>query len=317
MTRAVGEFDVVDALPEAIVVLFAAVTHLADPWFLFALLAATYWFADARVADAPRRSGATAIALVTCAFAAVALSKAAFALPRPPGADPVAVTAADVPSWLPPLLAAWYEGQLVSDGFGFPSGHATGAVVAYGALALLVNGVSTRRRRIAVAGVLAGAVAISRVVLEVHYLADVVVGGVLGVVVLGIGLWLAGGRRRVEPPWRRIGPSNPEPLPVFLLAAGLSLVAMGVAALGGHGDQVVEAGIGVGTGLGGAVGWLLVAGDEDGVPLRLAVPGLALTGGVWAAAFAVGGGPITTVVATGVAVGGVLAMPPLGERVRV
>ena len=312
MTRGVGEFAVVDALPEAVVVLLAAVTHLADPWVLFVLLATTYWFADVRVAGDPRRSGATAIALVTCAYAAVALGKAAFALPRPPGADPAVVAAGDVPTWLPPLLAAWYEGQLTSDGFGFPSGHATGAVVAYGALALLVDGVGTRRRRLAAAGIVAVAVAASRVAIEVHYLVDVAVGGLLGVTVLGGGLWLAGAVGRVEPPWNPVEP--PDPLPVFLVAAGLSLLAMGIAALGGHGGQVVEAGIGVGTGLGGAVGWLLVEGDEPAVPISLAVPGLLLTGGLWVVAFALGGGALLTVLATGLAVVGVMAMPSLCAR---
>jgi len=36
--RGVGEFAVVETLPAIVVVVFAAVTHLADPWLLFALL---------------------------------------------------------------------------------------------------------------------------------------------------------------------------------------------------------------------------------------------------------------------------------------
>ncbi|OYR62194.1 phosphoesterase, partial [Halorubrum ezzemoulense] len=88
------EFAVVDALPEAVVVVFAAVTHLADPWLLFAMLAVGYWFASEGVAGSPRRAGATAIAAVTCAYAATALGKAWFAAPRPPGAMPPA----DVPT---------------------------------------------------------------------------------------------------------------------------------------------------------------------------------------------------------------------------
>ncbi|KKF39403.1 phosphoesterase, partial [Halorubrum saccharovorum] len=37
--RGIGETALVDALPDFVVVVFAAVTHLADPWFLFGLLA--------------------------------------------------------------------------------------------------------------------------------------------------------------------------------------------------------------------------------------------------------------------------------------
>lgn len=317
----VGEFAVVDALPDVLIVLLAAVTHLADPWFLFGLLAAVYWFGDDRLSETPRRSGATAIALVTCAYAGVALGKAAFALPRPPGADPAMVTAADVPSWLPSLFVAWFEGQLVSDGFAFPSGHATGAVVAYGGLALLAERLWTRHRRIALAALIAVPVALSRVAIEVHYLADVVAGVLLGVAVIGGGLWLAGATGRLRSSWtgRPISPwrgrQSPEPLPIFLLGGGVSLLAAGVAVAGGHSGEVVEASIGIGTGLGGALGWTLVSGDEPPVPLRVALGALALAGGVWIAAFGFDIGPIVAVVAAGVAVAIVLALPSLATRI--
>ena len=302
--RGVGEFAVVDALPDVVVVAFAAVTHLADPWFLFVLLAGGYWFADERVAPRPRRAGATAVALVACGYAAVALGKALSAVPRPPAASgPV-----DVPAWLPGVLAGWYEGQLVSDGFGFPSGHAMGAAVAYGALAVLATGTWTRRRRYAAAAAVAVAVALSRVVIEVHYLVDVVAGVAVGVVALAGGLWLAG-----DPRLRRGMDGNRteplHPIPVFALAAGVSVVAAGVAVAGGHTDEVVEAGIGVGTGVGGAVGWRLVEGDEPPVPVRIALPGLAATGGLWIGAYALSGGAVGAIAATGLAVVGVIAMP--------
>ena len=157
--RGVGEVVLVDALPEFVVVAFAAVTHLADPWFLFALLAVGYWFASEGAAGSPRRAGATAIAAVTCAYAATALGKAWFAVPRPPGAMPPA----DVPTWLPALLTGWYEAQVLSDGFGFPSGHATGGAAAYLALALLYDRFWTDRARYLAAGAIAVAVAASRV----------------------------------------------------------------------------------------------------------------------------------------------------------
>jgi membrane-associated phospholipid phosphatase len=318
--RGVGEAAVVDALPEAVVVLFAAVTHLADPWFLFALLAVGYWFAGDRVAGSPRRAGATAIAVVTCAYAVTAVGKAWFAAPRPPAASgPVAV-----PTWLPALLSGWYEAQLLSDGFGFPSGHATGGAAAYGAVALLYDRLWTRRRRVAAAVALAVAVAASRVVIEVHYLVDVVAGLAVGWATVAGALWLAGdprlrgalggdadasrGDTAAEPT------AALDPTPAFLLAATASAAAAGIAFAGGHAGEVVEAGIGVATGLGGAVGWRLVAGDEPAVAPRVAVPALAVTGALWVGADLLSAALPVAVAATTAAVVAVLALPALPAR---
>ncbi|RAW47018.1 phosphoesterase [Halorubrum sp. 48-1-W] len=313
--RGVGETGVVDALPEFVVVVFAAVTHLADPWFLFAGLAVAYWFASDRFATAPRRSGAVAIAAVTCAYAAVALGKAWFAVPRPPGA----MGPADVPTWLPGLLSAWYEAQVLSDGFGFPSGHATGAAAAYGALALLYDRVWTARRRLLAGGGVAVAVAASRVVIEVHYLVDVVAGLLVGGGVVCVALWISGDPRVRGFESAPAGPPDPDgagldPTPAFLLAAVVSVAAAGVAAAGGHTGEVVEAGIGIATGVGGAVGWRVVDGDEPAVPVRVAVPALAVTGALWVGAYALADSLVVTLVATTVAVVAVVALPALPDR---
>ena len=322
--RGVGETAVVDALPEVVVVVFAAVTHLADPWFLFTLLAVGYWFAGDRVAASPRRAGATAIAVVTCAYAVTALGKAWFAVPRPPGA----MAPANVPTWLPGLLTGWYEAQVLSDGFGFPSGHATGGAAAYGALALLYDRLWTARSRAAAAVALAGAVAVSRVVIEVHYLVDVVAGLLVGAATIAGALWLAGDPRfrggRGEPddgPVAADGSGTDleptaalDPTPAFLLAAVLSAVAAGVAFAAGHPGEVVEAGIGIATGAGGAVGWLLVDGEESALTARVAVPALAVTGVLWVGAYALADSLPVTVLATTVAVVAVVALPSLPSR---
>ena len=314
--RGLGETALVDALPEVVVVVFAAVTHLADPWFLFGLLAVAYWFAGDRIAAAPRRAGATAIAAVTCAYAAVALGKAWFAVPRPPGA----MGPADVPAWLPALLTGWYEAQVLSDGFGFPSGHATGGAAAYLALALLYDRASTGERRLLAAGAVAVAVAASRVVIEVHYLVDVLAGLCLGGVVVVGALWLAGDPRfrgrnasRVD---RREPTAALDPTPAFLLAAVVSLAAAGVAFAAGHTGEVVEAGIGIATGVGGAAGWRLVSGDEPAVPVRIAVPALAVTGALWVGAYALADSLVVTLAATTAAVVAVVALPALPERIE-
>jgi len=312
--RGLGETALVDALPEVVVVLFAAVTHLADPWFLFGLLAVAYWFAGDRLAASPRRAGATAIAAVTCAYAAVALGKAWFAVPRPPGA----MGPADVPTWLPSLLAGWYEAQVLSDGFGFPSGHATGGAAAYLALALLYDRASTGETRLLAAVAVAVAVAASRVVIEVHYLVDVVAGLCLGAGVVAVALWLAGDPRLRgrNASWvdRRDPTAELDPTPAFLLAAVVSLAAAGVALADGHAGEVVEAGIGVATGVGGAAGWRLVSGDEPAVPVRIAVPALAVTGALWVGAYALADSLVVTLVATTAAVVAVVVVPALPAR---
>jgi len=320
--RGIGENGLVDALPDLVVVVFAAVTHLADPWFLFGLLAVGYWFATDWFAAAPRRAGATAIAVVTCAYAATALGKAWFAVPRPPDA----VGPADAPSWLPSLLSAWYEAQVLSDGFGFPSGHATGGAAAYLALALAYDRAWTARKRLLAAGTVAVVVALSRVVIQVHYVVDVLAGLAVGSgVVLGA-LWLAGdprtrrsgGRTADEEVGRdpRGATAALDPTPPFLLAAVVSTGALAVAVTSGHTDEVVEAGIGIATGAGGAIGWRLIDGDEPAVPVRIAVPALAVTGGLWVGVYAFAGTLPVTLAATTAAVVVVVALPALPDRIE-
>lgn len=70
-----------------------------------------------------------------------------------------------------------------ASGYSFPSGHAGGSAAVYGALALLgVAGVARWARLLLVTGaaVLVGAVAVSRVLLGVHYPSDVAAGVALG-----------------------------------------------------------------------------------------------------------------------------------------
>lgn len=70
-----------------------------------------------------------------------------------------------------------------ASGYSFPSGHAGGSAAVYGALALLgVAGVArwTRLMLMTAAALLVGAVAVSRVLLGVHYPSDVAAGVALG-----------------------------------------------------------------------------------------------------------------------------------------
>ena len=88
--------------------------------------------------------------------------------------------------------------ELVTSGASFPSGHAAGALLVYGLLLWIVLPLVARRRWRAVlavaGGVLVGAV-VSRVLLRVHFVSDVV-GGLL---LAGFTLLLATGLLR---PWR-------------------------------------------------------------------------------------------------------------------
>lgn len=75
------------------------------------------------------------------------------------------------------------HGYIVEPGWSFPSGHAFGAMVFYGMLAyvlLRLLPLRFHRRVIAAAMVLVGTIGISRILLQVHYLSDVMAGYAAG-----------------------------------------------------------------------------------------------------------------------------------------
>jgi undecaprenyl-diphosphatase len=93
-------------------------------------------------------------------------------------------------------------------GNSFPSGHALGSAVAYGALLLVFLPAVPRRRRGLATGVcvaVVAAVGLSRIALGVHYVSDVVAGWLLGVAWLGV----TGYAFRV---WRREEGRAPRPV---------------------------------------------------------------------------------------------------------
>ncbi|MFB6140502.1 MAG: phosphatase PAP2 family protein [Halosimplex sp.] len=181
----VGQFGeaVRAAVPTWTVPLFRAVTRLGNVAVFLALFALDYWFGDAE-------RGAHAVSLAIAGMALITALKAWFAAPRPPRS----VHAIPI------------------SGYGFPSGHATGAAIAYGTLARDLT-VGSRRLRYGAAAVVVALVALSRVVLGVHFVRDVVAGVAIGVAFLGAAVAFTGR----------------DPRRGFLLAVALALLALLVA----------------------------------------------------------------------------------------
>jgi membrane-associated phospholipid phosphatase len=179
MSRGLGVLDALSSIPDAVVVAAAVLTQLGDVWFLFGLVGLLYWFGETLPGPVAldRRRAAYVIGLGLGANALVTTLKTWLALQRPPGA--ATAPSVDVP---PSLLASLFADAATGTGFGFPSGHALATAVVYGGLALLVG---TRRAHVTAATVVA-VVALTRVVLGVHYLVDVVVGVAVGATYLAV-----------------------------------------------------------------------------------------------------------------------------------
>nr|WP_241432725.1 phosphatase PAP2 family protein [Natrinema pellirubrum] len=181
------------------------VTELGGTTALMVLLAVLFWCVD-------RRRSALVISYAVAGLALLLSLKALFALPRPP---------ADV---MPIPL----EGE--REGYGFPSGHAFAAAVVYGGLVSAYDRAGDPRA-LAAAAALVALVSLSRVVLGVHYLGDVIVGAALGVAFVAA-------MDRV---------TRGDPTIGFAIALALSVPAFVIA--GGREDALL--------GLGGAIGGLL------------------------------------------------------------
>lgn len=189
---------------------FETVTHLGDGVFLVAVGVVVYWFGRGSLEDR-----AFVLAVGAAAFALAAGMKGVFQVPRPE----LVFAPADYP------------------GYGFPSAHALGSAAVYGALAVSLAWGRARWRYLA-AAVVIGTVAVSRVVMGVHFVGDVVVGLALGVGLVGVGVVT-----------RDEGRLDPGPL--FVLAA---VIAVAAALLGSR----VSFPLVVSVAVGGVVGWYLV-----------------------------------------------------------
>lgn len=244
---------------------FAILTRLGDPVFLLALIAIYYWLSEKR--EAPVRL----IAFTLLAVALTVSLKNGLALPRPPP------EVQDVAEY--------------SESYGFPSGHALGATVVYGGFVL----VDERLRRpgaVLAAPVLVACIGLSRVVIGVHYLGDVLAGFAVGGVVLA-SLWYSTSRHR-------------------LLVAGLAtLVAVpAVAVTGGGADSTFV----LGSCLGAVAVFAMI--DTASLPVARSVGASSLLVGVGAAvlgaAYTIASAvdhPVAFVAGGGVILSGSLLLP--------
>lgn len=184
-----------EVVPPWLIPVFIFITYLGNPVFFLVLFVLDYWFRNSE-------RGAHAISLMLGGIALVTALKTFFDAPRPPQRiNVVSVT-----------------------GFAFPSGHATGSTIGYGLLAFDLE-IGSRRSRFAVAVLLIVLIALSRIVLGVHFVRDVVAGILIGSVFLTVAIVL----------------TRHAPRPGFVLAVGLGVAAVvisgasydGVAVLGG------------------------------------------------------------------------------------
>ena len=201
-----------DVVPAEYADVVVVITEFGGPSVLLLLLAVVFWCRH-------RRRTALVVSYAVAGLGFILALETVFGLPRPP--ESVRPTPIDV------------------DGYGFPSGHAFAATVVYGGL---VSAYDRLRDPLAVAGVtiVIVAISLSRVVLGVHYLGDVIAGVALGVVFVAAMNRLTRG----------------SPLVGFGIAVVAAIPAVYLSPMT---TSAILA-------LGGAIGGLLTAGSIDRLP---------------------------------------------------
>ena len=193
------------ALPEIVITFFEYVTHLGDGVALIIFATLLYWFG----AESRREQRALVIAIGLGALAISAGMKGIFVRPRPE-------------------LSGGYGG------YSFPSAHAMGAAAFYGALAMVAD-TGTRLQRYVAAGSIIFLIALSRIVIGVHFVGDVLVGVGIGLVFVAI---VFRGK-------------TAEPGSIFVLSGLIAILALG---LGSREFTTMT----VGAALGATVAWQYV-----------------------------------------------------------
>lgn len=295
MTRGFGELDFLrDLVPDVLIPLFAVVTQLGDLWFYFVVLSVLYWLGPRTPLwrDGVKRDKiAYVIALTLGALSLTLALKGLFALPRPPAPDIVPGS-----QFIPEAYHAAYDWLAVSDGYGFPSGHALGSTVVWGGLALTL-GVSTFRRRVTTAAGIVALISLSRLVLGVHYLVDIFAGVALGVTYLLI-------ERRI---------TDEDPRLAFWIAAGIAAVAFVTTGFSMEGAATL------GATLGGVFTWQAVSPRLDRTPTKreaytTVALGLPVLGLLLALVTSVSGILVASLLGNAAVIAGLLALPLMSNR---
>lgn len=292
--RGVGITEMLHGSAEwPVLVFFALITQLGDVWFLFLLGSALFvageqlprWGID-------RRRGLFVLGLALTYVALIGVLKNAFLLPRPPGASE-----APLVQWMPAAIEPLFVDITTADGPGFPSGHALGTTMVWGGLALILDR-GARRTRLGIAGTVVALVALSRLVLGVHYAVDVVVGVALGLVFLGA--------------LYRLSDGGTDPGRVFLFAITVGILGL-----------VIEITFDSVTALGGAIGgwlaWRAVAETTSAHPSsrRAVIAGFVVLGaaaGLFGAVYALTPSIGLAFLGAVVAAAGAVGAPDLSER---
>ncbi|ADB63617.1 phosphoesterase PA-phosphatase related protein (plasmid) [Haloterrigena turkmenica DSM 5511] len=279
---------------DPILVLFALLTQLGDVWFLFLGGGVLYVAGDKFPRwGVDRRRALFVLGLLLTYVALIGVLKQFFLLPRPAGAGEPPVV-----EWIPSLFQPAFASTSTGDGPGFPSGHALGTTMVWGGFALVVVENKLSYLWLGVAGAVAGIISLSRLVLGVHYLVDVVVGAGLGLVILGV-LYAITDRGTV---------------PGRVLLVAVAIAALGL--LQGVSFESVAV-------LGSTVGaWLVWRGIADSTPAHpsnrwvvgagFAVLGLA--GGFFTLLYALEPPLMVTFSGSAIAVGGAVVAPLAGEK---
>ncbi|WP_435334473.1 phosphatase PAP2 family protein [Haloarchaeobius sp. TZWWS8] len=291
--RSLGIVEAVVSESTAVLLGFGLVTQFGDPWFLLLVASAVYLLGASRGIVERPADGAFVVAVAYGAFALTDVLKHAYRFPRPPGADTVTI-----PEWLPSALAGLFRNLTTGTGYGFPSGHALGTTAVFCALAYKLS-VGSSRTRWGVASLGIGVIAVSRLVLGVHFFVDLVVGVATGLAFLGAAIWVG----------------DDDPTKVFGLAAVLGGIAVVAAALEPTGS-VWSAGQWLGAATGAGYVWMRVRPSRSLgiVPALLAAGPL---GVIWVAAYAWSPHVVVTVLLTAVLGGWTVGAPVLVSRLAV
>ena len=220
-------------LPETVGYLLVLATLLGEPWIFVILLSGALWFGDARRI-------APLFGFVFGGLALVLVLKSVVGLPRPATGPLLAVDAVH------PAVRWGYTWAIGGSGYGFPSGHVAGATIAWGGLATATS-VWTWQHRWFVASSIVAMVALSRVLLGVHYLGDVLGGLGIGIAVIGCYRFLV--RNEIAPA-------------VIALGSGVVVAVAAMSVSSTDSEPYLAAG----ALLGGLISWIVFADHTASLP---------------------------------------------------